>query len=77
MMTRGMKDVIATKIHLTGIFNMPLTYISFFCTVKVRVSKCPPPSMLILRSSFQAASSDSECIELRFSAEHGQCNIDP
>ena len=36
MMTRGMKDVIVTKIHLTGIFNMPLTYISCFLLIEKR-----------------------------------------
>ena len=39
MMTRGMKDVIVTKIHLTGIFNMPLTYISCFFADRKKGSK--------------------------------------
>ena len=43
MMTRGMKDVIVTKIHLTGIFNMPLTYFMLFVgrkKLKVLVVRC-------------------------------------
>ena len=36
-MTRAMKDVIVTKNHLTGIFNMPLTYISCFFADRKKV----------------------------------------